>query len=79
MPALEVMLRKLTNDAMRADPRALKAIFSLMDRYGDVGESDAAPNIDEVLAEDQVILERYLKTFSGTAAATSEDAPEEKN
>ena len=79
MPALEVMLRKLTNDAMRADPRALKAIFSLMDRYGDVGESDTAPNIDEVLAEDQVILERYLKTFSGTAAATSEDAAEEKN
>src|SRR3984893_7846269 len=48
--ALEVMLRRLVNDAMRSDPRALKLLLSLVDRYGDSPE--AALDIAEVLADD---------------------------
>jgi hypothetical protein len=35
IPALEVMLRRLANDAMRNDPGALKLVLSLVDRYAD--------------------------------------------
>jgi hypothetical protein len=58
VPALEVMLRRLANDAMRNDPRALKLILSLVDRHAEAPESES--RIDEVLAEDQEILARYL-------------------
>lgn len=61
IPALEVMLRKLANDAMRDDPRALKSILSLMDRYGDFNEPEGDLDVDELLVEDREILERYLK------------------
>jgi hypothetical protein len=33
VPALEVMLRRLANDAMRSEPAALKLMLSLYDRY----------------------------------------------
>ena len=35
LPALEVILRRLANDAMRSEPRALKLLLALNDRYGD--------------------------------------------
>jgi hypothetical protein len=59
LPALEVMLRRLANDAMRSEPVALKLILSLFDRYGDSPE--AGIRFDEVLAEDKAILENFLK------------------
>ena len=49
VPALEVMLRRLANDAMRSEPSALKLMLSLVDRYGQSPE--AAIHIDEILAE----------------------------
>jgi hypothetical protein len=58
VPALEVMFRRLANDAMRNDPRALKLILSLVDRYAEAPEAES--RIEEVLAEDQEILARYL-------------------
>jgi hypothetical protein len=39
LPALEVMLRRLANDAMRSEPVALKLILSLFDRYGESPEA----------------------------------------
>src|ERR1700730_3841984 len=39
IPALEVMLRRLANVAMRSDPRAMKLLLSLVDRYGDSPEA----------------------------------------
>ena len=33
IPALEVIIRRLTNDAMRSDPRAIKLLLSLLDRH----------------------------------------------
>jgi hypothetical protein len=59
IPALEVMLRRLANDAMRNDPRALKLVLSLVDRYADAPE--AATRIEDILAEDQKILAQYLE------------------
>jgi uncharacterized protein DUF5681 len=59
LPALEVMLRRLANDAMRSEPVALKLILSLFDRYGDSPE--AGIRFDEVLAEDKEILANFLK------------------
>lgn len=56
--ALEVMLRRLANDAMRTDLRALKLTLSLFDRYGDAPE--AVLNLDEMLAEDRAILAEFL-------------------
>src|SRR5580692_11879287 len=40
LPALEVMLRRLANDAMRSEPSALKLMLSLVDRYGDSPEAE---------------------------------------
>jgi hypothetical protein len=59
LPALEVMLRRLANDAMRSEPVALKLMLSLFDRYGESPE--AGIRIDEVLAEDKAILANFLK------------------
>jgi len=60
LPALEVMLRRLANDAMRSEPPALKLMLSLVDRYGEAPE--ASLSVDEILAEDQAIIQRYLKS-----------------
>jgi hypothetical protein len=59
LPALEVMLRRLANDAMRNEPVALKLMLSLFDRYGESPE--AGIRLDEVLAEDRAILANFLK------------------
>ncbi len=63
IPALEVMLRRLANDAMRSDPRAIKLLLSLVDRYGDSPE--AALRLGDVLAEDRAILAQYLQQPAG--------------
>ena len=36
MPALEVMLREFTNEAIQNDQGALKLLFTLMERYADI-------------------------------------------
>jgi hypothetical protein len=67
MSALEVMFRRLVNDAMRSDARALKLLLSLVDRYGDSPE--AALHLDDVLAEDREILAQYLQEAAGSDPA----------
>ena len=58
IPTLEVILRRLANDAMRSDPAAVKLLISLVDRYAD--STAAAPRLNDLLAEDRAILARYL-------------------
>jgi hypothetical protein len=58
IPALEVMLRRLANDAMRSDPGAVKLLLSLVDRYAESPET--ALRLGDVLAEDRAILAQYL-------------------
>jgi hypothetical protein len=55
---LEVMLRRLVNDAMRGDGRALKLLLSLIDRYG--ASNEATVNLAAMQAEDREILAQYL-------------------
>lgn len=61
--ALEVMLRRLVNDAMRSDPRAVKLLLSLVDRYED--SPQATLHLGEMLAEDREILAQYLQESAG--------------
>jgi hypothetical protein len=59
LSTLDVVLRRLANDAMRNETSAVKLILTLVERYG---ESPATQvQINELLAEDQAILERFLK------------------
>ena len=58
LPALEVMLRRLANEAMRSEPSAVKLMLSLVDRYTETPE--ATLSVDELHAEDQAIIARYL-------------------
>ena len=58
------MFRRLVNDAMRSDARAMKLLLSLVDRYGDSPE--AALDIAEVLADDRAILAQYLQEPGGS-------------
>jgi hypothetical protein len=58
IPALEVMLRRLANDAMRNDVAALKTILTLVDRYSDASESQI--KLDDLLEEDRAILANFL-------------------
>lgn len=66
IPVLEVMLRRLANEAVRSDPRALKLILSLMDRYAEAPE--VGPHLEEMLAEDREILMRFLQQPAHSAA-----------
>jgi uncharacterized protein DUF5681 len=56
--ALEVMLRRLANDAMRSDQKAIKLLLSLVDRYAESPET--AIQLRNLLAEDEAILAQYL-------------------
>lgn len=59
MPALVVMLRRLQNDAMRGDAKALKLFLSLAERYLCVMETtDVSGSLP---AEDEAILSQYLR------------------
>ena len=66
IPVLVVMLRRLANEAVRSDPRALKLMLSLMDRYTEAPE--VGPQLEEMLAEDREILMRFLHQPAGSAA-----------
>jgi len=58
---LEVMQRRLTNDAARGDPRATKLLLDLHDRYRDPAESPGVSS-EDLAAEDLEILAAYLPT-----------------
>ncbi len=58
IPTLEVILRRLANDAMRSNPAAVKLLISLVDRYA--ASPEAVHRLVDLLAEDRAILARYL-------------------
>jgi Family of unknown function (DUF5681) len=58
LPALEVMLRRLVNEAMRSDPKAMKLLLSLVERYSESPDPEVHP--DQLLADDQAILKEFL-------------------
>jgi hypothetical protein len=59
LPAIEVMLLRLVNDAMRSDQSAVKLLLSLIDRYA--GSAESTIKLRDMLAEDEEILAQYLR------------------
>jgi Family of unknown function (DUF5681) len=70
LAALEVMLRRLVNDAMRSDAKAMKLLLALVERYAETTE--AKVQLGELLAEDQTILAQYLLEPKASAGALAE-------
>jgi hypothetical protein len=56
---LDVMLRRLANDAMRGDQRALKLLIEFLHRYG--AEAETTVRSEEITSEDLEILSDYLR------------------
>jgi Family of unknown function (DUF5681) len=71
LPAIEVMFRRLANDAMRSDQKAIKLLLSLVDRYSESPE--AKIELNEMLAEDEEILARYLPGGSNSCPPPERD------
>jgi len=75
LPVLEVIMRQLTNDAMRSDQPAIKLILSLLDRYG---ETQAGVDVNEMLDEDKEILTRYLGSTAGFTTGLLKESDSKK-
>jgi Family of unknown function (DUF5681) len=75
IPTLEVMFRRLVNDAVRRDPTALKLLLPLIDRYAASPETEL--HIGELLAEDPAILSQYLSEPAGPVSASAEESKTE--
>lgn len=66
MPALEVMLRRLANESMRGDQKAIKFLLSLVDRYSEPSQQNV--QLRDLLAEDEEILAQYLRSSMTSSA-----------
>jgi hypothetical protein len=77
LPALEVVLRRLANDAMRGDARALKLLLALYDRYG--GSPETNLRIDEILVEDREILANFLNTSARSTPSKNVSSGKKRN
>lgn len=73
----EVIIRRLVNDAATPDPRALKTLLALMDRYA--GTSETAIDMKALSAEDQMIIAGHLAEQKGFGASDGDDFSEEVN
>jgi hypothetical protein len=60
---LEVIFRRLVNAALLSDPRALKILIPLAERY--VESPEGGQHLEEMLAEDQAILSRFMQEHVG--------------
>jgi hypothetical protein len=58
LPTIDVIFRRLRNDAFRGDMPAIKVMLALYERYQSSQEQTA--DFGELLAEDREILESYL-------------------
>ena len=67
----DAIIQGLVNDAARRNHNALRPLFSLLDRYGQSGET--AINLGELTADDSAIIERYISTLQQVPG----DAPAE--
>jgi hypothetical protein len=63
LTTLEVIIRRLANDAMRSDQPAIKLLLSLVDRYGESPQTTL--QLRAMLDEDQEILAQYLREPDG--------------
>ena len=77
MPVLEAMMRRLANDALRGNPAAIKLLLSIVERHGET--SGAGLRIEDLQAEDQAILTRYLGAASRPNAAQPRDRDDDES
>jgi Family of unknown function (DUF5681) len=73
---LEVMSRRIVNDAVRRDPVALKLLLPLIDRYAASPETEL--RLGELLAEDQAILSQYLSRPASPAFDCAKESKTEE-
>ena len=73
---LDVMLRQLTNDAMRGDQRALKLLMEFLHRYG--AEVEGTVGAEEITSEDLEILSDYRRK-TGSSNSDPEVSPNERD
>jgi hypothetical protein len=71
---LEIMLLQLANDAARGDPRAMKLLLELNDRYGQPTDGDVQS--EELSADDLEILAAYSAQALDSRADHGEDPKE---
>jgi hypothetical protein len=81
MPRLEAILLRAAGEASRGDPRALRLLLQLTERYGESVQTGADREVTG--AEDLAILRRYLPDFDdpspiGIAPAKPGDAKRER-
>jgi Family of unknown function (DUF5681) len=57
MSTLEVIFRRLANEAMRSDPKAVKLLLAVVDRYG--GSPESTVRFADLQSEDLAILAQY--------------------
>jgi hypothetical protein len=76
IPTLEVMFRRLVNDAVRRDAAALKLLLPLIDRYAASPETEL--RLGELLAEDQAILSQYLSSPPGSVSDGANEPEKER-
>jgi hypothetical protein len=74
--ALEAMMRRLRNDALRGDAKAMKLSIELMRRRSETNESTV--RLDELLAQDREILAQYLARPEPAKKGDSHD-PDDAN
>ena len=74
IPRLEAILLRAAGEASRGDPRALRLLLQLTERYGESVQTGADSEVTE--AEDLAILRRYLPDFDD--ASPIGIAPEEE-
>jgi hypothetical protein len=75
IPALEVMLRCLANDAMRNDVAALKTILTLVDRYHTGSTLTSHREPDQKLLQALVRAHAWLSDLQMIAALPSKSWP----
>ena len=74
MSVLEIAFRRLANDAMRSDAKALKLLLSLAEQHR--ASPETTLELDTILAEDQAILAQYLRTAAeprGTSPSSQQE------
>ena len=81
IPRLEAILLRAAGEASRGDPRALRLLLQLTERYGESVQTGADREVTG--AEDLAILRRYLPDFDdpspiGIAPAKRGDAKRER-
>jgi hypothetical protein len=69
--AQEAIIRGLVNDAARRDPKAIRTLLALTDRYGKTDATTINPG--DLAAEDQRILEQYATAFPAPPSSTEDN------